>query len=257
MTTLLRTELRKILPYRTFWVILGIFVALLFLIVRGSSSIEINGQKAGTELYNFPDIWMKLTYIASYFNLLLGILVIILVTDEFSFRTLRQQVIDGYFRTDVIAAKLLVVVLIALFATLVVTALGLGFGYAYTENLTTQKVTGNMMYLVYYFVQALGYMALALFFGFLIRKNGLAIIAFLIFSKVIEPILRYPLDDNLDKFFPMKTLSSLTPMPGQDVLDSAFGATLELAPETAVFPAILYIVLFTGLSYLLLKVRDL
>ena len=257
MTTLLRTELRKILPYRTFWVILGIFVALLFLIVRGSSSIEINGQKAGTELYNFPDIWMKLTYIASYFNLLLGILVIILITDEFSFRTLRQQVIDGYFRTDVIAAKLLVVVLIALFATLVVTALGLGFGYAYTENLTTQKVTGNMMYLVYYFVQALGYMALALFFGFLIRKNGLAIIAFLIFSKVIEPILRYPLDDNLDKFFPMKTLSSLTPMPGQDVLDSAFGATLELAPETAVFPAILYIVLFTGLSYLLLKVRDL
>ena len=67
MISLLRTELRKILPYRTFWVILGIFAVLLFLIVRGSSSIEINGQKAGTSLYNFPDIWMKLTYIASYF----------------------------------------------------------------------------------------------------------------------------------------------------------------------------------------------
>ena len=257
MISLLRTELRKLLPYRTFWVILGIFAVLLFLIVRGSSSVEINGQKAGTSLYNFPDIWLKLTYIASYFNLLLGILVIILVTDEFSFRTLRQQIIDGYFRSDVIAAKLLVVILIAIFATLVVAALGFGFGYAYTQNLTAQKVTGNMMYLLYYFVQALGYMALALFFGFLIRKNGLAIIAFLIFSKVIEPILRYPIDDNLDKFFPMKTLSSLTPMPGQDLLDSAFGTTVELAPETAVLPAIIYILLFTGLSYFILKVRDL
>lgn len=257
MTSLLRTELRKILPYRTFWVILGIFVVLLFLIVRGSSSIEINGQKAGTSLYNFPDIWMKLTYIASYFNLLLGILVIILVTDEFSFRTLRQQLIDGYFRADVIAAKVLVMVLIAVFATVVVAGLGFGFGYAYTQELTSQKVTGNMMYLVYYFVQALGYMSLALFFGFLIRKNGLAIIAFLIFSKVVEPLLRYPISDDLDKFFPMKTFSSLTPMPGQDLLDSAFGTTVELAPETAVLPAILYIALFTGLSYLLLKVRDL
>src|SRR5688500_2377894 len=98
MLSLLRIELRKILPYRTIWVILGIFILLLFLIVKGSSTIEINGQKAGTSLYNFPDIWMKLTYIASYFNLLLGILVIILITDEYSFRTLRQQVIDGYFR---------------------------------------------------------------------------------------------------------------------------------------------------------------
>src|SRR6476620_12364350 len=99
MLTLFRTELRKILPYRTVWVILGIFVGLLFLIIRSGSSITINGQMAGTSLYKFPDLWQKLTYIASYFNLLLGILVIILITDEYSFRTLRQQIIDGYFRS--------------------------------------------------------------------------------------------------------------------------------------------------------------
>jgi hypothetical protein len=55
----------------------------------------------------------------------------------------------------------------------------------------------------------------------------------------------------------MKILNSLTPMPGQDLLDSAFGATIELAPETAVLPAVLYIVLFSALSYGLLKFRDL
>jgi hypothetical protein len=113
------------------------------------------------------------------------------------------------------------------------------------------------MYLVYYFVQALGYMALAMLFAFLIRKNGLAIIGYLVFALMLEPIARYPIDDNLDKFFPMKVLKSLSPMPGQEMLDSAFGATLSLTPQQAVLPAVGYVFLFCGLSYLLLKIRDL
>jgi ABC-2 type transport system permease protein len=257
MLTLFRTELRKILPYRTVWVILGIFVGLLFLIIRGSSSVSINGQTAGTSLYKFPDLWQKLTYIASYFNLLLGILIIILITDEFAFRTLRQQIIDGYFRTDVIVSKFLVIVLIALFGTLVLAGLGLGFGLAYAQNVSAEQIYGNSMYLAYYFMQALGYMALAMFVAFLVRKNGLAIIAYLVFALILEPISRYPIDDNLDKYFPIKVFKSLSPMPGQEMLDSAFGTTLSLSPQHAVFPAVAYILLFCGLSYLLLKLRDL
>lgn len=257
MLTLLRTEFRKILPYRTVWVILGIFAVLLFLIIRGSSSLVFNGQAMGPKLYRFPDLWQLVTYIASYFNLLLGILIIILVTDEYSFRTLRQQVIDGYFRSDIIASKLLVVVSIAIFSTLVLTGMGLFFGMAYAENVSAEQVYGNMMYLVYYFVQAMGYMALAMFFAFLIKKNGLAIIGYLVFMLILEPISRYPISDEVDKFFPVKVLKSLSPTPGQEILDSAFGQTVVLAPQHAVIPAVIYILLFAGLSYLLLKLRDL
>lgn len=254
MSTLFRTELRKILPYRTVWVILGIFVLLLFLLVKGSSNITINGQTAGPTLYKFPDIWEKLAYVASYFNLLLGILLIILITDEYSFRTLRQQVIDGYFRSDVIASKTLVMLAIALFSAIYVGALGLGFGIFYGKP--GQEITG-LAALLYYFVQALGYLSIAMFFAFLIRKNGLAIIGFLVFTKIVEPLSRYPIDDKLDQYFPMKVLSSLTPMPGRDVLASLTGATVELNPQQAVLPAVIYILVFTGLSYLLLKSRDL
>jgi ABC-type transport system involved in multi-copper enzyme maturation permease subunit len=257
MLTLLRTEYRKLLPYRTFWVILGIFTGLLFLIVRSAASITINGQTAGPQLYNFPDIWQRLTYIASYFNLLLGILVIILITDEYSFRTLRQQIIDGYFRTDVIASKLLVLLSIALFATLVVASLGLGFGLSATENAGFEKITGNMMYLVYYFAQTLGYMALAMFIAFLVKKNGLAIIAFLLYFFV-EWIIRFKVDDSINQYFPGKVLNSLAPNPTQSIIDSAVGiTTTALSPQQAIFPAVFYIVLFTVLSYLLLKSRDL
>ncbi|CAA9219822.1 MAG: hypothetical protein AVDCRST_MAG95-485 [uncultured Adhaeribacter sp.] len=253
----LTTEFRKIGPYRTFWTILLIFIGLLLLFVYLGSKIEINGQAAGPKLYNFPDIWLKLTYMASYFNLLLGILIIILITDEYSFRTLRQQVIDGWFRSDIIKAKLMVILMIGAGSTLVLLATGLFFGFSYSENTATANIFRDIRYLAFYLVQAVGYMTLAMLFAFLIRKNGLAIIAFLVYAKILEPIIHYRLPDTLDQYFPMKVLSSLTPMPGRDVLESLTGPTQALSPAAAMLPALAYIGLFCGLAYLLLKLRDL
>ena len=257
MTQLLLTELRKIIPYRTFWTILLIYAGFLLLFVYASSSVTLNGQQAGAEIYYFPGIWLKLTYIASYFNLLLGILLIILITDEYTFRTFRQQVIDGIFRSDLVIAKMLVVLLIGVIATLFLTGIGLGFGVAHTPEVTAARILSGSRHLIYYLVQAIGYMSLAVFFGFLVRKNGLAIICFLVYAKVLEPLVHYRLDDDLDKYFPMKVFGSLTPMPGQEVLDSLTGPTINLNPPQAILPAIMYSGLFYVLAYLLLKWRDL
>lgn len=257
MAPLLVTELRKIVPYRTFWSILLIYLGLLLLFVYVGSKIEINGQSAGSELYNFPGIWLKLTYIASYFNLLLGILLIILITDEYSFRTLRQQVIDGWFKHDIIQAKLLVITLIAAIGTLVLLFIGLFFGFTYSQPANASLVLQDIRYLAFYLVQAVAYMSLAMLVAFLIRKNGLAIIAFLVYAKIIEPIIHLRLPDEVDQYFPMKVLSSLTPMPGRGMLDSLTGPTLALTPNEAVLPALGYIGIFTILAYLVLKYRDL
>lgn len=257
MAPLLVTELRKLFPYRTFWTILLIFTGLFLLFVYMGSKVEINGQSAGPKLYNFPDIWLKLAYIASYFNLLLGILIIIIITDEYSFKTLRQQVIDGWFKRDIILAKLSVILLIAAFGTCVLLGAGLFFGISYSPNASTSKIIQDIRHLFFYFVQAVGYMSLAMLFAFLIRKNGLAIIAFLVYAKIIEPIIHLRLPDEVDQYFPMKVLSSLTPMPGRDVLESLTGPSLALTPNAAILPAIAYIGLFTMLAYLVLKLRDL
>src|SRR5690606_20750922 len=45
--------------------------------------------------YEFPDIWKFTTYASSYFNVLMGVLIVIVVTNEYNFRTFRQNVIDG------------------------------------------------------------------------------------------------------------------------------------------------------------------
>ncbi|WP_066829956.1 ABC transporter permease subunit [Rufibacter ruber] len=257
MTSLLRIELRKLLPYRTFWAILAVFVILLFVILYGSSNVTINGQSAGATFYKFPDIWPKLTYIASYFNLLLGILLIITITDEYSFRTIRQQVIDGYTRADVVQAKYSVVLLLGVACALYVFLLGLLFGIGFADEVATDKILTDAQFVFYYLVQAIGYMSLAMLFGFLVKKSGLAIMAFLLYAKVVEPIIHYKLPDSLDKYFPMKVLSSLTPMPGKEMFEMVTGASEALTPLEALLPAVLYISLFCVLSYRLLKSRDL
>jgi ABC-2 type transport system permease protein len=257
MTQLLTTELRKLLPYRTFWIILLLYAALLVLFMYSSSAITINGQRFGDEIFRFPGIWMRLTYIASYFNLLLGILMITLITDEYAFRTFRQQVIDGLFRQDLVIAKGLVALLIGLVCTAFVSLTGLYFGITYTPSWTPALVSQDAMHLAYYLVQALGYMSIAVLLSFLIKKNGVAILVFLLYTKVLEPLIHWRLDDEKDKYLPMKVLSSLTPTPGQEVLDSLTGPTIVLSPQQAVVPALIYIGVFYLLSVVLLRIRDL
>jgi ABC-2 type transport system permease protein len=200
---------------------------------------------------------MRLTYIASYFNLLLGILMITLITDEYAFRTFRQQVIDGLFRRDLVAGKFMVVALLALLCTAFVALTGLVFGITHTPSVSPALVLKEAMHLVYYLVQALGYMSLAVFISFLIKKNGLAILVFLLYTIVLEPLAQWRLADTTDQYFPMKVFSSLTPTPGQEVLDSLTGLTLKLTPQQAVLPALIYIGALYLLSLALLKMRDL
>jgi len=251
------TELRKLFPYRTFWLFLLLYMGLLLLVMFSASRVQINNQAVGDNLYVFPDIWATLTYIASNFNLLLGILFITLITDEYTFKTIRQQVIDGLFRSDIILNKFWVVLLIGACCSVYVFVLGLGFGFQHTPTVTPAKVLSGSMHVVYYLVQALGYMSIAVFFAFLIRRNGLAIIAYLVYTKIIEPLIHWRLPDELDKYFPMKVFSSLTPMPGREVFESITGPAVQLSPQQAVVPALIYICLFYLLSYLLLKMRDL
>lgn len=254
---LLRIELHKILPYRTVWVILAIYAVLMLLILYTSSKVTINGQEVGNEMYRLPGFWQVLTYTSSFFNLLFGILIIVLVTDEFTYRTFRQQVIDGLSRAELVLAKFYVILGFATLSTLFLLLLGLYFGLLHTSSPRADLVVGKMDALAYYFVQAVGYMAFALLFGILIKKSGLAIITFIAYAQVIEPLIHLRLPDTIDKYMPVKVLKSLTPMPGQSLLDELTTPTQLLTPPNAAIYAMGYIVLLLLLSYLILKMRDL
>src|SRR5690606_4184788 len=110
------------------------------LLLYTGSNISVNGQQLGSQMYDLPDFWQTLTYMASFFNLLLGVLVIVLVSDEYTFRTLRQQVIDGLSRAELVLAKFYVVLGLGAFATFFLLLLGLYFGLLHGQHHTADAV---------------------------------------------------------------------------------------------------------------------
>lgn len=240
------------LPYRTFWVILGVYALLISLFIYSSQGFTINNSQLGTTLYQFPELWSRLAYVGNIFNLLLGILIIILISDEYSFRTLRQQVIDGLSRWEVVLAKFYIILGVAVTSTLFSLILGLSFGLAYSTDTSIGAVTGQLNHLLYYLVQTVGIMSLAMLIGFSIKKSGLSIVAFIAYVMLVEPLLSMQVPDQIFRFFPSKVISSLTPNPLQNMLDQDV-----LSPAVALVPAIIYIAVFLLLSYLVLKLRDL
>ncbi|RNI31249.1 ABC transporter permease [Rufibacter latericius] len=255
MTSLLRIELRKLLPYSTFWVLLLLQCSLLFIFFYARGNVMVNGQMAGAELYQFPKLWMHLAYVSSFLNLIPGILIIILVTDEYAFRTFRQQVIDGFSRANLVQAKYSVILLLAFLLAGYVLLLGLGFGFYHAKE--SGAVFTDAQYILFYLVQLVGYMSLAMFIAFLVRKTGLAIMVFMAYTLVVERLIQWQSPDALDRYFPMKTFGALTPNPHAEIEQLMLGVTETLSPLQALAPAVLYVTLFCLFSYLLLRSRDL
>ncbi|MFK5098226.1 hypothetical protein, partial [Klebsiella pneumoniae] len=62
----------------------------------------------------FPEVWQTVAYFSSFFVLLPSILVIMLVTNEYTYKTHRQNIIDGWSRNEFLLSKLIDVAIISL-----------------------------------------------------------------------------------------------------------------------------------------------
>ncbi len=69
-------------------------------------------------LFEFPYVWSFTTYSASFFNILLAVIIVSITTMEIQAKTMRQNVIDGLTTKQVITSKFIVIFLLALLATL-------------------------------------------------------------------------------------------------------------------------------------------
>src|SRR5689334_10134423 len=99
MLQLLKIDLKKMTSYRTFWVVCGLYFATLGF--GSASGMEFLKWLARTwdefgqgnlnihriPLYHFPDVWTNLIWTGGLLKILLGIMVVISVTNEFAYRT--------------------------------------------------------------------------------------------------------------------------------------------------------------------------
>ncbi len=265
MIRLLQIELNKLRTYRAFWVltimyfvglagtllsIQGIFNA--FLDENVPSAMQ-NGLNMGWDFYSLPDGWHYMSYIASLFNFLLPIVVVIIVSAEFTYKTVRQNVITGMSRMEWMTGKLILMTFFALASTLLLFLITLGLGLAHSDLSEGTKLFAQSGFILGYFIQTTGYLIFAMLLSIIIRNTGVVIGIMMIYSLFLERVMYAFLPDGAERFFPLRAFTNLVGLPF-DLTSSGPAVALPL-PELAI--ALGYIALFAGLGFWILKRRDL
>jgi len=267
MIKLLKIEYRKVRGSKVFWVLAGLYALLIILFFFGIQSFlddiaeEANKKSPiplpGLSAYSLPDIWHNLVYIAGYFKTFLGVIVIILITNEYSYKTIRQNIISGFSRWDFLSSKLLTIGVLSLAATLLVFIIGLILGMMHTEDITIAKLFGKTEFLLAYFLETYAFLTMAFLIGLLVKRSGFAIGLLLLYFYIVEPVARYYIPEEIGDFFPKKAIGSLIDIPNTSIM-RLFG--VEFQDYISIWDTLIvlaYIALFGGLSYWILKKRDL
>jgi ABC-2 type transport system permease protein len=272
MKNIIKIELIKTWGYPGFRTIIILHAILFLFVVSIGANIQLSIQGLRIDkLFAFPNVWATFSWIGSWFNLLLGIIAIILVGNEHQFRTFRKQIIDGLSRNQILHGKMIVITILALYALVLVLLTGLLFGIIYSDNITIGSIFEKTPYVLVLFIQSFAYMMLGMLFAFIFKSNALSIVTFILFFFPVEPILRVFFPSIIDQFFPIKIISNLTPMPdfvgittsdliqinGSSPSSMHLGMMSEsLSVGTSTFVCLGYIALFYFLANQIIKHRN-
>lgn len=197
MNNLLKIEWLKIKNYTAFKVmtiffILGVFALnyIVFLINR-----EVVNKVPGAGLvpfspYDFENTWQSTSYATGYILLLPSLLLLMLFTNEYTFKTHRQNIIDGLSRQQFISVKMMMAVIFAIASTLLVLLSALIFGLASGTSFSLHGIE----FAGYFFLKAVSYNLIAILFSVLVKRTGFAIGIFFIYlgaENIISRLLDF------------------------------------------------------------------
>lgn len=266
MNRLFRIELIKIKSNASFWVLTSLHIGIILLVILSGKvflhSLSINSESITNlvdpsiiPLYQFPDIWHNIAYIAAYLKFILAIYVIISITSEISYDTLRQNIMNGLNRADFIISKLFLIVLLSFCSTVFLFFTGLIVGLVSTPDIQIQDIIKYSGFIPAYFLLLTAYLIFALLTGLLIKRTGLAMGLMFLYTLIIEPIIVFRINiDWIKGLFPIKAMNNLIHMPFGKYALREVQDFVALKDIVIVF---FYSALFIYLIYLLLRKRDL
>jgi ABC-2 type transport system permease protein len=255
---------------------LVIVVALMFV---GLYEIEIKGTKASLSdlgIFDFPFIWHLSTYLISFLKFLIAIVIVSLVANEYSNRTLKQNLIDGLSKKELILSKFYFILIFTTVLTALVFLVCLLLGLIYSSITEPNLIFINIEFIAAFFISHIAFFAMCLFAGVLVKRSAFAlgiIGIWGIFELVIFGISSY-LDlkfgwsvwDLLRDVLPLNSISNLVVEPFSKV--SIVKTGIETLSQSEfekdygvrwinVIVCAIWTALFTYWSYILLKRRDL
>lgn len=267
MNRLIKIEYLKNLSYKPFKILSIIYflclIALLFIGLVNFSVIEIEFNLKDQGFYDFPAIWHFTTYIVAIFKIFLGLIIILSISQEFSNRTYKQNLIDGLSKKEFITSKVLAISLFTLISTLIVFLTSLFIGLFYAKDTKVSLIFEEIFFVGNYALKLFTFFTFLMFLTILFRKSILAILAFIVWyfiENIIKLIiaLKELQELNITDFFPLNAMSNLIPMPVNRLAianNFNIGFSLEY-PWLSFIVCIFWSIFFICMSYWVLKRRD-
>ena len=275
MLRLLNIEIHKLKHNKASKVLIIIYFVLLTsiaLIAAIKFDIgPIQFHLADQGIFNFPYIWHFNTFMAAIFKFFLLLVIVSMMANEYSNKTLKQNLIDGLSKKEFVLSKFYTVILLALISTVFVFIVSIALGYSYSDFNELSIVTTDLEYLFAFFVKLVGFLSFGLFLGILVKRSAFAVGAMLVWVMIegfAKGMLYWKFKPNVDdvmQFFPIEAMANLIKEPFtrlSAVKTVAKQVGEDLSKDFSVQPLDILIVaiwttLFICFSYRLLKMRDL
>lgn len=278
MLRLLEIEYHKLRYSRSAKIlVLTYFILITFIALIASIEFNlgaINFRVADQGIFNFPYIWHFNSYIAALLKLFLAIVIVSMMSNEYTNRTLKQNLIDGLSKKEFIASKFLTVTVFSLISTLFLFVVSLILGLSFSDFTEVSIIFSDMEYMIAYFVKLTGFFAFCMFLGILVKRSAFAL-GFLfiwwILESIVYGVLKWKIfrdseiADNIARFFPLESMSNLIKEPFSR-LSAVQTAATQIGSEIEkdygihwyqLIIVIMWTAIFVFLSYKLLKKRDL
>jgi len=260
MGRLLSIEWMKLKNYRAFWILLCLYIATIFganyIVFRIQQTIYAQKQAKGIAAlvlgnppYSFSSVWQATAHVSSYLLFIPGLIMIISITNEYSYKTHRQNIIDGLTRQQFIVVKILMAAILSLISTCMVVLTAAGFGLADGTNPFSFE---GFHYIGYFFLQAMSYIMVAVLMAILFKRGGLAIGVFFAYSMILEQILVLLMNKYMNyagRYLPLETTDILTPFPR---IDKIINTLTSNTPDYTMFFIIALVYLA---AYLFIVIR--
>ncbi len=225
---LLGIELYKIWHNKTSRVLMfGYFLLIFSIAILSTINVEFGPIKfnlAEQGIFNFPYIWHFNTFIIALLKIFFAIVIVAMIGNEYSYKTIKQNLIDGMSKGEFLKSKVYTLVAFVGISTLLVFFISLILGGIYSDYNEFQIIFSELEYLLAYAVKLFGFFSFCLFLAILIKRSAFAL-GFLALWQVFEGIayglLRWRLSDLIPqlsaeqviKFFPLQSIGNLITEP--------------------------------------------
>ncbi|MFM7668502.1 MAG: ABC transporter permease [Bacteroidota bacterium] len=282
MKRLIRIEWLKNYSYFPVILFSGIYFVLVigFTLLCSVKSIPILGIPVNIRdqgFLNFPQIWNFLTYITALLKIFLGLIIIFTISNEFTTKMFKQNVIDGLSKKEFILSKVTTIGLLSLISTIVVLIMGLILGFSFSSTTDISLVFKEFYFIIGYFLKLFTFLSFLFFITVLLKRVVFVFLSFFLWwiaeiilllieytSKVVE---KFDSQGNritetpflFTDYLPLNVMSNLIEEPFQRIrlVSQLTGGSFEYTiPYGAILASILYSTLFILGSYWLIKKKD-